>query len=267
MAGLLIGSFLNVCVYRWPRDLSVMRPSRSYCPGCNQTIAWYDNIPVLSWLLLRARCRHCGTGISWRYPLVELLTGLSFAIAVHSLGLTLLALKLCLFSTIQIALFFSDLEERILPDEFTKGGIVAGVALAWFVPMPAGFLQIFLPEDLDARYISVIESAASAALLSFVLWGIGELYFRIRGREGLGLGDVKMVGMLGAFLGLSGALFTLIVGSVLGSLVGIVFIYLARKDAATYELPSGSFLALAALLVGMQLYVLDGSQSGRFISP
>ena len=112
--GLLIGSFLNVCVYRWPRDLSVVRP-RSRCIACGKTIAWYDNIPLVSWLILRARCRYCGAHISWRYPAVELLTGLAFFYFVTQSGVTLPALKMCVFSAMIIALTFTDLEERSCP--------------------------------------------------------------------------------------------------------------------------------------------------------
>ena len=126
--GLLIGSFLNVCIYRWPRDLSVVRP-RSHCIACDKTIAWYDNVPLLSYALLRGRCRYCGARISWRYPVVELATGLLFFSFVLALGPTLAALKMCIFSAMLVALVFSDFEERILPDEFTLGGTVVGLII------------------------------------------------------------------------------------------------------------------------------------------
>src|SRR4029077_9090137 len=116
--GLLIGSFLNVCIYRLPRDLSVVRP-RSHCPYCEHMIAGYDNIPLFSFLILRGKCRHCGAKIPWRYPLVELCTGVLFALVVAALGLTLPALKYCIYGAILIDLIATDLEERILPDEFT----------------------------------------------------------------------------------------------------------------------------------------------------
>ena len=126
LSGLLIGSFLNVCIYRWPRDLSVVRP-RSFCPKCEQPIGWFDNVPVLSYLLLRGRCRKCGAQIPARYLVVELLTAAAFFCAVWFLGPTLAAAKYCVFGALIIALVFSDLEERILPDEFTLGGAVVGV--------------------------------------------------------------------------------------------------------------------------------------------
>jgi leader peptidase (prepilin peptidase) / N-methyltransferase len=249
--GLVIGSFLNVCVYRMPRDLSVAQPARSFCPSCEKTLAWFDNIPLLSYLFLRGRCRHCDAGIPVRYPLVELGTAAAFFGLVLWLGPTLEALKYCIFAAIQIALVAMDFEERILADEFTKGGIAIGILFAAFVPMPGGIIQIFLPPDWPAWLASVAESAFSAAFLSGVLWSIGVMYEKIRGREGLGFGDVKMVGMIGAFLGLGPTLLTVVVGSLLGSIVGLLYIFLSRKDAATYELPFGSFLGVAALIVSV----------------
>jgi leader peptidase (prepilin peptidase) / N-methyltransferase len=121
--GLLIGSFLNVCIYRWPRDLSVVKP-RSHCPACEKTIAWYDNIPVVSYLVLGGRCRYCRARISWRYPVVELATGLLFFYWVYThWRRRRLAIKMCVFSALLVGLVFSDLEERILPDEMTLGGM------------------------------------------------------------------------------------------------------------------------------------------------
>ena len=133
--GLLIGSFLNVCIYRWTRDLSVVKP-RSACPECNHLIAWYDNVPVLSFFLLKGHCRHCKTSIPWTYPAVEFLTALFFAWFVAIEGLNISAVKDCVFAAIMIGLIFSDLDTRLLPDEFTVGGLFAGFAFALFVPLP-----------------------------------------------------------------------------------------------------------------------------------
>jgi leader peptidase (prepilin peptidase) / N-methyltransferase len=245
--GLLIGSFLNVCIYRMPRDLSVVHP-RSFCPHCETMVAWYDNIPVLSYLLLGAKCRHCRAPISWRYPAVEVLTALLFFASFARLGANAQAIKLCVFSAMMVCLIFMDLEERILADEFTVGGTVAGWVLSLFVPLTPFLAHWLLPEGWKESYLSLGESLLGALLPSLVLWGVGELYYRFRGKEGLGFGDVKMIAAVGAFYGLNAALQTLILGSVAGSLIGILFVVVMRKDAATYELPFGSFLGIAALI-------------------
>jgi leader peptidase (prepilin peptidase) / N-methyltransferase len=255
--GLILGSFLNVCIYRMPRDLSVARPARSFCPACEQTINWYDNVPVLSYAWLAGKCRHCRAEISVRYPIVELVTGLLFFAIFLWRGPTLEAVKLCIFSAIQVALVAMDLEERILADEFTKGGIVLGVLFAAFVPLPGGVLGLLLPGDWPDWTVSVLESAFSAAVLSFVLWFIGTLYEKLRKREGLGFGDVKMVGMIGAFEGLGPALLTVVVGSVMGSVCGLLYVFITKKDASTYELPFGSFLGIAALLVAVWVRIVQ----------
>lgn len=253
--GLLIGSFLNVCIHRLPRDLSVVRP-RSHCPACERQIAWYDNVPLVSYILLRARCRHCGTRIAWRYPAVELLTGALFAAAVWHLGATPAAAKLCLFAALQVGLIFSDLEELILPDEFTLGGLAAGLALALVIPLEnsaAGALFWLAGIEAGPRALSLAEAALGAAVPAGFLWFGGWLFEKVRHKEGLGFGDVKLVAMIGAFLGLRGALLTILAGSVLGSVVGLLYIKLTGKDAATYQLPFGTFLGIAAILVAFAL--------------
>jgi leader peptidase (prepilin peptidase)/N-methyltransferase len=243
--GLLLGSFLNVCIYRLPRDGSVVRP-RSYCPACRHPIAWFDNIPVLSYLLLGGRCRHCAAPISWRYPVVELATGalLAFAVSIH--GLTPAGAKLAVFASVMVVLVFADLESRILPDEFTLGGIAIGLVFSLFVPLEPGLASIFVPAA-EPRLVWLGESVLGAALAAGVMWLVGWLYYKVRGREGLGLGDVKMVGAIGAFLGLRQTMFVLLAGSLAGSVIGLLYIWLTRKDAARYELPYGSFLGAAAL--------------------
>lgn len=210
--GLLIGSFLNVCIYRWPQDLSVVRP-RSYCPACSHPIAWYDNVPLLSYALLHGRCRHCKAAIPVRYPVVELMTGVLFFFFVWRLGPSLNALKFCLLSALLVGLTFADLEARILPDEFTLGGMAAGLVLAWFVPVNDDMAQMLLwifGLRNSPHWASVGEAALGALVPGFFLWFGGWLYFKMRHREGLGLGDVKLVAMVGAFLGLQGALLMLI---------------------------------------------------------
>src|SRR5258706_7775637 len=169
LAGLLIGSFLNVCIYRLPRDLSVVKP-RSFCPGCEKMIAWYDNIPLLSFLILGGRCRHCRERIPIRYPIVELATAGAFALCVAALGPTLAALKFSIFSAILITLIASDFEERILPDEFTLGGMVIGIALAAFVPLGPEFAYLLLPASAGPAWRSVGESVFGAAFASGSIW-------------------------------------------------------------------------------------------------
>ena len=246
--GLLIGSFLNVCIYRLPRDLSVVMP-RSFCPECEKPIAWFDNVPLLSFVLLRARCRHCGKPIPLRYPIVELLTAIAFACAIWFLGATAAGLKFCVFGAILVTLLFSDLEERILPDEFTLGGTAAGLVLAAFVPLRGSILQLLLSVQ-NQRVISIGDALLAAAFCSGALWLVGALYDKIRHREGLGLGDVKMAAMIGSFLGIESSLLTIIAGSLLGAIVGLFYIWFTEKDASTYELPFGTFLGSAALVVG-----------------
>ena len=253
--GLLIGSFLNVCVYRLPQDLSVVRP-RSYCPACNHPIAWFDNVPLVSYILLGGRCRHCKADISVRYPVVELMTGVLFFVFYWRLGPShpLEAVKFCLLSALLVELTFSDLESRILPDEFTVGGIAAGLVLAWFVPVKDDFAQMLLwlaGAHGNPHWDSVSEAVLGAAGPGLFLWFGGWIYFKLRHREGLGLGDVKLVAMVGAFLGLHGALLVMIAGSLAGSLIGYAYIRFTHKDPATYELPFGTFLGLAGIAIAL----------------
>ena len=255
LAGLLIGSFLNVCIYRLPRDLSVIRP-RSHCPGCEKQINWYDNIPVLSYILLGGRCRHCSERISLRYPLVEVATAVTFAICVFTLGLTWPAAKFGVLGAILITLIVTDLEERILPDEFTLGGTVLGIALSGVVPLDPGIATFLVWGALGSRWASVVESVTGAFLASGLIWGFAWLYGKIRQRDVLGLGDVKMIAMLGAFLGLEESLLILCVAGFLGSLIGVIYIVAAKKDWSTYELPYGSFIGAAGLAIALWEHVL-----------
>jgi leader peptidase (prepilin peptidase)/N-methyltransferase len=254
LLGLLIGSFLNVCIYRWPRDLSVVRP-RSACPECEQPIAWYDNIPLLSYIVLRGKCRQCGIAISWRYPVVELLTAISFAYFVHHLGVSVQATKYCVLAAILIGLIFSDLETLLLPDELTLGGVVIGLGFALFVPVPDSMFQLVATlSGFDARgRVGMFGEALLGAIVpAGAIWLGGWIFEKLRHKEGLGFGDVKMLAMIGAFLGIRGALLTVILGSIAGSIIGIAYIKITGKDASSYPLPFGSFLGAAALVAAIQ---------------
>lgn len=248
--GLLIGSFMNVCIYRWPRDLSVVKP-RSFCPSCEKLISAYDNIPIVSYLVLGGKCRHCRTGIPWRYPVVELLTGAFFFMAVYRYGVTALALKFAVFTAMQVVLIFTDLEERILPDEITLGGTLAGILLAAIVMMPPSIFSLLMASSWNPRMVSIGEAILGAGFTSGMLWAFATFYGYLRKREMLGLGDVKMVAMIGAFLGLQGTLLALVVGCLLGVVIGGGYMLITRKKASEYELPLGTFLALSALLLAV----------------
>jgi leader peptidase (prepilin peptidase) / N-methyltransferase len=245
--GLLFGSFLNVCIYRSQHDLSVLRPARSFCPACRHTIAWYDNLPVLSYLALRGRCRHCAQTIPLRYPVVELSTAILFALIVRFYGVSLPALKWCVLASLLTVLLWTDLEGRVLPDEFTLGGTLLGLMFAAFVPPPAGLLTGLIP-DLALRLQWLFASSAAALILVLPLLLVGWLYQLLRGRAGIGLGDIKLLALIGVFLGLESGLAALLIGSITGSVAGLLYIRIRRLNAATYWLPYGSFLCLGALI-------------------
>jgi leader peptidase (prepilin peptidase) / N-methyltransferase len=249
--GLIIGSFLNVCILRIPGGKSIVMPA-SACPKCGALIRPYDNIPVLSYLFLRGKCRSCKTPISPMYPLVELITGVLFLACYLAFGLTFEALKWTVFSAIMIVLVFTDLRERLLPDVVNFTGLALGLALSFFTK-PTDGTALWIANHLfefppPAPVLSFADAILGAAVGSGLLWLVSEAYFRLRGREGMGLGDVKMMLMAGAFLGTKRTLLTILAGSLLGSILGLVVI-LARRKETDYELPFGTFLGMAALLV------------------
>jgi leader peptidase (prepilin peptidase) / N-methyltransferase len=249
--GLVIGSFLNVCIVRVPEGKSIVSPS-SACPKCGSAVRPYDNIPVISYLLLGGKCRSCKTKISPMYPLVELLTAVLFYACYRAFGLTSEALKWSVFSALMIVLVFTDLRERILPDVINFTGFGLALVLGLFTP-PTDGTALFIAKHAfafppAAPVLSFMDALIGGAVGSGLLWLVSEAYFRLRGREGMGLGDVKMMLMAGAFLGAKRTLLTIFAGSILGSVLGIVFI-LARRKGSEYELPFGSFLGMAALLV------------------
>jgi len=249
LCGLLLGSFANVCISRLPDNESVVQP-RSHCRRCGAMIAWYDNIPLLSYVLLGGRCRSCKALISWRYPTVEGLTGAWFWLAVRLNGLDWVAAKWCLFGFILIELLFSDLETHILPDEFTLGGWIAGVVLAPLAPPPRGIVALFL-EGQGPKFVGLAGAVLGSVALAGLLWAVGGAYMLVRKREGLGLGDVKLLAMMAAFLGLDSAILALLGASLAGSVIGLLWIKWKGEDASTYELPFGSFLGAAGLLVAV----------------
>lgn len=247
--GLALGSFLNVCIYRLPRGESVVSP-RSRCPHCQRPIAAYDNIPLLSYVILRGRCRHCGARISVFYPLVELVTAALLVAIYLRHGFTPAGVKTTLLVLALVVLIITDLRERILPDRVTYLGLSVGLLLALWTPVgdgSAAALARALTLTLSSRTLSLADALLGALVWAGMLYAVGELFYRVRKIEGLGLGDVKMTAMLGAFFGLKLTLLTLLLGCLLGSTLGGLFMLLTRKSRR-YELPLGSFLGLAALV-------------------
>jgi leader peptidase (prepilin peptidase)/N-methyltransferase len=225
--GLTVGSFLNVCIYRLPRDESVSWPG-SHCTSCNRPLSWFENVPLVSWLALGGRCRTCQARISAIYPLVEVLTGAIFVGASLVYGWTpLLAVRLA-FSAALIALFFIDLRHQILPNTITLPGLAAGLLCSLL--LPPGW-----------------RSALAGALFGGVFpWLIAEAYLRLRKRQGMGMGDFKMLAMVGAFLGWPLIYLVLMLACFLGVIIGGGALVLTRRDTAT-RIPFGTFIAAAAL--------------------
>lgn len=251
--GLVVGSFLNVCIRRIPAGVSIVHP-RSRCPACQAPIRAADNIPVVSYLLLRGKCRACGAKISPVYPAVELLTAILFLACYLKFGLTAAGAKWGVFSALLVVLIFTDILERILPDALNFSGLGFALGLSLFLPVGDG-TALWLANRMfefppPAPVLSLVDALLGAALGSGLLWVVAEGYFRLRGREGMGLGDVKMMAMVGAFFGVKRTLLTILLGSVLGTIVGLFLISMFRKGS-DYELPFGTFLGGAALLVVM----------------
>ena len=227
--GLIWGSFLNVVIYRLPRGQSLVRPP-STCPRCGRRIRPYDNVPVISYLLLRGRCRDCAAGISPIYPMVEVLTALCFLILYGRFSWSLHFLTACVFTGCLIALGFIDYFHQILPDEITLPGLALALVYSAF------------RADLGVRQALI--GAVSGAGFLLVVYGV---YYLLRKKEGLGMGDVTMMLFVGAYLGWRGSFFTLVLASFAGALVG-VFLILFRKRDMQYALPFGTFLAPAAFI-------------------
>ena len=278
--GLAFGSFLNVCIYRLPRGLSVVAP-RSACPQCQHPIAFYDNLPVLSWLILGGRCRHCKARITPRYLLIELLTGALFLACYGFVGLTLSTLKYCVFSFLLLGLIFTDAETKLLPDKMTLPGFALGVIFSLLVPVNdlasqflPGMVNLPFSIEVTGRLLSLLDSLLGAALGASFIYGAGAIYLRWRGMECMGFGDVKLMAMVGAFLGMKLTIFTIFTASLAGSLFGLTTVFvvwlkrthrfmrrLATAAAARrrgwrsaqmvyryYQMPFGVFLGSMALV-------------------
>jgi leader peptidase (prepilin peptidase)/N-methyltransferase len=224
--GAIVGSFLNVCIYRIPLRKSVVWPG-SACPGCRRELSWFENIPVLSFLALRGRCRTCGQRIGWRYPLIESLVALMFGAAWWYYGPGVLLASRLIFGCALVVLFAIDLEHQLLPNVITLPGILVGFAFSFFTE--PGWLS----------------SLIGIVIGGGILYAIAEVYYRIRHEEGLGMGDVKMLAMVGAFIGWKLTIVTLMAASFSGTIIGVSLIVARRGDMKS-ALPFGTFLAIGA---------------------
>jgi leader peptidase (prepilin peptidase) / N-methyltransferase len=292
LLGIVIGSFLNVCITRIPEGVSIVAPG-SRCPQCGTPIKPYDNVPLFAWVWLGGKCRACKHPISAMYPLIELVTGLLFVACYLEFGITPATAKWLVFSSLIVVLIVTDLRVRLLPDAVNWPGLAVGLIFSTWLPSDDGtafWLSVSLFHRASpARAVGFFDGALGALFGSLLLWGFAGLYKVWRGHEGMGLGDVKMMAMVGAFLGLRGTFLTILLGSLLGSAVGLAIILAlyatgwqralaeraSRRNLGTvsalrwaiasqYQLPLGTFLGIAALLVVYVLPVIAKYGVSRF---
>ena len=236
--GLCIGSFLNVCIYRLPKGKSIVSPPSS-CPKCGHKLAFWENIPLLSYLFLKGRCSRCRERISVKYPLVELLTGILFLLCYEKFGASLSFFSAVIFSSALVVITFIDLEHKIIPDTISLTGILVGFLFSFFMP------------DLDWPD-SLLGIILGGGALYLVIW----VYYLLTKRIGMGGGDIKLLAMIGAFLGWKAIPFVIFISALAGSIIGIVFLAVTKKGR-NYQIPFGPFLAFAAelqLFYGEKIY-------------
>lgn len=227
--GMVVGSFLNVCICRMPKDQSVVTPP-SHCPHCSYQIRWYDNIPLVSYLLLRGKCRGCGAHISLQYPLVELLNGILTLLLFLRFGPTLAFAALFIFCSALVVITFIDIEHQIIPDEISLSGIVLGFVLSFFLQGHSWLNSL----------LGILLGGGSLLLVAYA-------YQWLTGKEGMGGGDIKLLAMMGAFLGWKSIPFIIFASSMVGSVVGISMMLFQKKDSKL-AIPFGPYLAFGAVL-------------------
>ncbi|MBZ5543147.1 MAG: prepilin peptidase [Acidobacteriia bacterium] len=250
--GLAFGSFLNVCIARLPRGESIISP-RSHCPKCNRPLRWYDNIPVLSFLLLRGRCRNCRAPISLIYPAVELLTTAVLVVAFARYRLSPEFIKHSVLGMLLIVLVFTDLTHRRIPHPVTLLGMALGLLLSLIIPVdsrPVDWILQRLGSELSFPFSSLVASLAGAAVGGGIFYAVAEVFFRLTGKEGLGFGDVMLMLMVGTFLGVPLTLLTILLGSILGTLVAVPLELLSSRFRH-HPWPFGTFLGLAAIYASL----------------
>ena len=229
MFGMCIGSFLNVCIYRLPSSTSIINPSRSFCPQCNSAIQFYDNIPVLSYLWLKGRCRNCKASISIRYPLVELMTGILAIAILFKFHLTLEGVIYFVFTSSLLVITFIDIDHKIIPDIISLPGIPIGLAASFVLPAMT----------FKSSLLGLLAGGGSLLLVAWT-------YSLITRKEGMGGGDIKLLGMIGTFIGWKGVIFTIFAASLSGTLVGLIVMLLKGKNLK-FAIPFGPFLSIGAM--------------------
>lgn len=272
LLGLAFGSFLNVCISRIPRDESIVAPP-SHCRSCGAAIRWYDNIPLASWIFLRGRCRRCGAHISFRYPAVELLTAILFVVCYAAFGPTWLLLKACIFSFLILGLIFMDAETGLLPHEFIYTGVVLGLAFSW-APVDTGGARFLLKlyGVHVPHWVGLLDSLLGALVGAGFFYLAWALYYLVRKRHGLGFGDIALMAMVGAFLGLKLTLLVIFLSPLTGVLYAAVLLVMEGFRSApansqqkageaepmlSREIPFGVFLgicSLVAMFFGQQVW-------------
>ena len=245
--GLVHGSFLNVLIYRLPRKISIISPMRSACPVCGAMIAWYDNIPVFSWLFLRGKCRHCNAPISIMYPFIELMSGITAILAVYFFGITPTALIVFLFTSILIVITIIDLQFMIIPDAINKPGMVIAIIIGGINEFTGMFEAPITSGIID----SLLGAALGYGILYFIAW----VYFKYAKVSGLGGGDIKLMGFTGALLGANSIFPSILIASFAGVFIGSAMLLIKRTGLKT-EIPFGPWLAL-----GILCHMLGGDPS------
>jgi len=227
--GAVIGSFLNVCIYRIPRSMSIVFPG-SQCPNCKASIPFYDNIPILSYLFLKGKCRFCHNPISLRYPIVEFINMFFYILLFYKFGASLATVVYCIFVSLLIVISFIDLDFRIIPDSLSISGIIMG------------FLSSFFLDGMTP-----IQSLLGILIGGGFLFAVAVIYEKVTHKEGMGGGDIKLIAMIGAFTGWHGIPFVILASSFVGAALGIIYIIVEKKDTK-FAIPFGPFLSLGAVL-------------------
>ena len=250
--GMCIGSFMNVCIYRLPISKSIADPPRSVCPSCDRVIRYYDNIPVFSYFWLKGRCRHCGAPISWRYPLVEIMSGFFALCVFRKFGLTFEGFFYYAFISSLLVITFIDIDHQIIPNSITLPGIPIFFLASFIARKPIWYNKILLSKVIGLLAFFPFPETTYNSILGILTGGgslylVGKTYYLIKKEEGMGGGDIKLLAMIGALLGWEGVFFTIFVGSAVGTFAGIINMISTRLINIKARIPFGPFLSIGAI--------------------